>query len=182
MIQKESELKEARDALLAINPMLEKYGVLKGKLTAENLNSTLVKQSLEANQEIQELSPTNIERRKKATVTYFLKDVDQNIVEEALRDFGFKLSIKSPIRPDLPTNNIAFGGKVAPEDAKLVAYTLIRAGIQIKALCRSSLTNNELTIQAFGDDRLLDKPALTVEEINSSTDFIYCPADNVPWP
>src|SRR5215208_1816814 len=40
------QLDDARKVLLAINPILEKYGVLK-KLTVDDLNSDLVKQSFE---------------------------------------------------------------------------------------------------------------------------------------
>lgn len=181
----EKELKEAREALLAINPLLEKYGVLKEKLTAENLNSGLVKQSLEANREIQELISRNPKRRNSVTVLYFPKDVDASKVQAAITEFGFSLRTAKSLRPDLPTNLIAFGQKkVDPEDAKLVAYTLMRAGIEIKALCRTSISSMAAIVQVIGDDRLLDKPPLNVNQVRNKKEFIQCPANDssAPWP
>lgn len=179
--QKEKELQDAKAALLAINPLLEKYGVLKDKLTAENINSNLVRQSLEANQEIQNISSANIDRRRGYIVIYFLKDVDAGKVEIALRDFGFNLRTSSPQRPDVPTNFIAFGTKVNPEDAKLVAYTLIRAGVNIKGMCKMLSTSRVSTLQVGGDERLLNHPTLTVDQIRYKPDFQRCPQDTETW-
>ena len=180
--EKEKQLEEAKAALLAINPLLEKYGVLKERLSANNISSNLVKQSLAANQEIQNISSTNVGRREGYTVDYFLKDADAGKVEAALREFGFNLRTNIPQRPDVPTNLIAFGTKVNPEDAKLVAYTLVRAGVDIKGMCRMLSSPRASIIQVLGDDRLLNRLAMTVDQIRGKTEFQPCPEPMKPWP
>jgi hypothetical protein len=182
LITKEKQLDEARAALLAINPLLERYGVLKEKLTANDINSNLVKQSLDANREIQNISSTNVGRRGDYTVVYFLKDVDAGKVEAALKEFGFHPKTSPPQRPDVPTNLIAFGTKVNPEDAKLVAYTLVRAGVDIKGMCKMLSSARASIIQVLGDDRLLNRSAMTVDQIRDKTEFQPCTENTMPWP
>lgn len=173
-LEEESEkVKEAKRILDVINPMLNKYGVLK-EVTIENLNSDLVKQSLEANQEIQKTSANDNKKREKLTVLYYLKDVDAGKVEAALKEVGFSVKIAAPIRPDLPSNLIAFGNDVGLEDAKLAAYVLMRAGVQIKDFCKTSAASRTFFIQVLGADSLMSKPALTIEQVRNKTSFLPC--------
>lgn len=176
------QLDEARKVLLAINPILEKYGVLK-KLTVDDLKSDLVKQSFEANQEIQRtLAQANSERR--VPVWYFSKDVnvDPRAVRESLQELGFNVLENNAPRPDLPSNTVSFGESISPNEAKLVVYTLIRAGIPIKAMCRNPRTGP--VIQVYGDERLLNKPPVTVQQILNKNQFIACPSREITeeWP
>ena len=176
------QLDDARKVLLAINPILEKYGVLK-KLTVDDLNSDLVKQSFEANQEIQRaLAKANSERP--IPVWYFSKDVnvDPRAVREALQELRFDVLEKNAPRPDLPSNTVSFGESISPDEAKLVVYTLIRAGIPIKAMCRNPRTG--AVIQVYGDERLLNKPPVTVQQIRNKDQFISCPSREITeeWP
>ena len=178
---REKQLQEAKAALLAINPLLEKYGVLKDKLSANNISSNLVKQSLEANQEIEQLSSMNPARRRGVAVEYYLKGADAGKVMAALKDLGFiKMRIEAPHRPNDPTDLVAFGIDVNPEDAKLVTYTLIRAGVDIKGLCRASLKSS--SIQVLGDNRFQDRPAMTVDQVRGKTEFQACPDYTKPLP
>jgi vacuolar-type H+-ATPase subunit I/STV1 len=182
--QTNEKLEEAKRVLLAINPILEKYGVLKS-LSVDSLNSNLVKQSFEANQQIQ-IILSNAFKERGVAVWYFTKDVDVDpvAVKDSLEQFGFKVIPKPPQRPDLSTNLIAFGEHVEPEDAKLVAYTLIRAGVEIRALCKTSAIAKTSIIQVLGEDRIRDRPTLSVEQIRNKSAFIQCPANdlNVSWP
>jgi hypothetical protein len=177
-----TKLEESKALLLAINPILEKYGVLK-ELTITNLNSSLVKQSFEANQQIQNMLSESFKRRD-VPVWYYSKDVnvDPTKVRESLDEFGFKVVPQPPGRPDLPTNLIAFGNRLSPDEAKLVAYTLIRAGIEIRGMCRISNQSKASIIEVLADDRILNKTALTVEQIHNKTEFIQCLPNNVEWP
>ena len=177
--QEEKKLQEAQVALSAINPFLKKY-VLKEKWTADNINSNLVKQSLEANQEIQTVLSRDVGRRG-YTVDYFKKDSDPEKVEAALKEFGFKFETKAPHRPNDPTDVVAFGEKVSPEDAKLVAYTLVRAGVEVKSLCRARYGGPAI-IQVLGDNRFRDRPAMTVDQIRGKTEFQACPDYTKPLP
>lgn len=178
-----NKIEESKKVLFAINPILEKYGVL-NKLTVDNLNSDLVKQSFEANQYIQTIL-SNAYNKSTKPVWYYSKDtnVDPVAVKDSLEQFGFHVIAKTAKRPDLPTNSIDFGSKVDPDEAKLLAYTLIRAGISIKAICISSLQSRANIIQIFGDDRLQNRPALTVEQIRVKNKFIFYPTPDVQkWP
>jgi hypothetical protein len=97
-------------------------------------------------------------------------------VIKALSDEGFQVT-SAVSRNDEPTNAIVFGSKVNPEDAKRVAYVLIRAGVAIKAIYRSSRTSplhgkdRRAAIQVLSDPLIRDRPALTVEEIRSQERF-----------
>jgi DNA polymerase III delta prime subunit len=163
-ILRNKEVNEAKDALLAINPMLEKYGVLKEKLTLENINSNLVTQSLEANSEIQKiLSAGGGERRGAVNVLYSLKEADGDKVEAALREFGFDVHGIEPLN-EQRTNAIFFGSRVNKEDVKLVAYVLIRAGVEIQGIFRTtsarpiSRHDRTLAIQVIGSTDVADRP------------------------
>jgi hypothetical protein len=80
---------------------------------------------------VESASTAAFEKRGKTTIEYFLKDVDQRKVLGAIQDLGFKVKPIPPIG-NMPTNAIWFGSKVDVEDVKLVAYTLVHAGVNIK--------------------------------------------------
>lgn len=134
-----------------------------------------IQQSLAADSARQEIvSDTTNERRHGVQVQYFLKNADQHQkLESALRELGFQLDIKNPIN-DLPTNAIWFGRLVNADDAKLTAFTLIRAGVEIKEIRRFKLGSpraDSSLIQVGSDPSLLNTRPLTVEEIDRKTQF-----------
>lgn len=163
------QIQQENEELLRVKKELEDAKILR-----DNLPTNLVNQSLEANEEIQSTSPDGNKNRGEFTILYYVKNADTGKVETALRKFGFNIKITNPIRPDLPSNLIAFGEKVSIEDAKLIAYTLMRAGIEIKELCRASGSSKSLVIQVLGAESLLDDPALTVAKIRRKTMFPPC--------
>ncbi|HEV7643612.1 MAG TPA: hypothetical protein VGO50_06655 [Pyrinomonadaceae bacterium] len=168
----QTKLDEAKKAFTTLYPMLQKYIVV--DITAENLESPLVIRSLEAQQEIQKISSDGEQRRRAITVQYFKKTTDNGKVETALKEFGFNLKVSPPIRKDLPTNLVAFGKKVTVEDARTVVYVLMRAGIEIKGLCKGSFASNALVIQALGDAALLSSQPLSVAQVKEQTAFRQC--------
>ena len=174
---------ESEQLLQAINPMLKKYGVLQ-ELTFDNLNSDLVKQSLEANQEIQRIGSGNIQQRRNIKIEYRIKDVDNEKVGEALSEAGFNPKIlKSYL--ETPTNLIAFGKNVKIEDLKLVSYILMRAGIEVKDFCKTSATSNSSLIQVISGNYLVNSPALTVDEIKNKEEKDFqssCPQNRQTMP
>jgi hypothetical protein len=111
--------------------------------------------------------------RKSVTIQYFPKDVDKRIVRKALKELGFRVILGRTVVHDIPTNSIWFGSRVRIEDVKLVAYTLIRAGVEIKAirLFRRSKKNCEYLVQVGADSALKDKPPLSVAEIREAKEF-----------
>ncbi|MGB7947259.1 MAG: hypothetical protein WCH75_06225, partial [Candidatus Binatia bacterium] len=75
----------------------------------------------------------------------------------------------------IPTNAIWFGSPVDIEDVKLVALTLIRAGVQIRAIrpIQDYLVNKKdlPLIQVGADSSVVNDPPLTVEQIRAASRF-----------
>jgi hypothetical protein len=108
--------------------------------------------------------------RAKITVEYYPKESDPQILATAIEKLGFKCAIGQSTVQNVPTNFIQYDPKLNPEDVKLVAYTLIRAGIEIKAIqpfvrLKSVKTD---TIQIAALEKLQSYPPLTVETIRAS--------------
>jgi hypothetical protein len=169
---------EARQAeKLAVertNALLAQFGWDRQKLTTAAPNQYAIDQSLNANRVIQQATAeTGRDRRRAITVEYFPKNVDENKVEAALIELGFTLSKPHAFVTGIPTNAIWFGSPVGIDDVKLVALTLIRAGVQIRAIRPSQLPANRdrLLIQVGADASIVDEPALTVEAIQRATRF-----------
>jgi len=133
-----------------------------------------VEQSVEANNERQQIAsttPADLERRKHITIEYFLKNVDKDKVLAALGGLGFTFQPSRAIGTT-PTNAIWFGRSVQIDDVKLVAYTLIRAGIQIRDIRHYMVSEGrDSVIQVGGRPRAVDKPVWTVERIAAAPDF-----------
>ena len=137
-----------------------------------------LQQSKEANQaltsEIEIASQNDIQRRKTITVEYFPKDVDPKIVESKLKELGFNFKSSSPNVKNLSTNAIWFGSKVDITDVKLVAYTLIRAGVKIQTIKPFRQPNQEpwaSKIQVGADGDYVNSSPLTIEQIKNTLEF-----------
>lgn len=136
-----------------------------------------------ANEIIKRSSVTDIERRKHIKVEYFPKKLDKevniNIVIPSLQEFGFIVEKKKAKLTETQTNAIWFGTKVKPEDVKLIAYTLISAGLKIKWIqpFRSSDPRKDSLIQIGAKikegekDIVNDWPEITVENIREKAVF-----------
>ena len=170
-LRKEAE--EARQvAEDRTNALLRQFGWNSVNLKKAGANQYSVEQSLTANLEIQQAArQASPESRKDITVQYFPKDVDGNKVESALMELGFTLDKRRAPLPGVPTNAIWYGSPVNIEDAKLVALTLVRAGIQIKAIrpfADYSPRRDVALIQVGGDVALLNSPAMSVDSIRKT--------------
>lgn len=118
-------------------------------------------------------TPENLERRRKLTIEYFFKDVDPDRVWEALGELGFTRPAQpSPALGKTPTNAVWFGRSVQRDDVKLVAYALIRAGIQIRAI-RPFLVSEgrDSLIQVGGRPLAVDQEVWSVERISAAKEF-----------
>lgn len=163
-------------ALERTNALLAQFGWNSEKLTTVVSDQYSVAQSLNANQALQQAMPrAGRERRKAVTVEYFPKNVDENKVEAALAELGFSLRKPPPVVHAIPTNAVWFGLPVAVEDVKLVALTLIRAGVQIRAIRPIQdylVAKRDLPlIQVGADAAVINDPPLTVEAINAAARF-----------
>ena len=166
-------------AEIALRALLKEFGWSSQNLTKEPIKSPLVEESLNANNELPKMSSTNVERRQGITIQYYIKELDAPTyvneikVEEALKGLGFKVEIKSPLLPDLATNAVVFGSNVNPDDAKLVAYSLIRAGVEVKAIYKARGAFKPFVIQVVGATFLTDRPSLTVKQVRDTTEFSF---------
>ena len=164
---------ETNERFTDLANLLKSFGWVNEKLAETNL--TDAEQSLRAEEERTLLASTaSIRKREPITIEYLPKDVDREIVEGALKELGFRLTTGVTQILHVPTNAIWFGASVPIEDVKLVAYTLIRAGVKIKVIrpFRNPRGARASIVQVGADELYVDAPALTVEEIRSATEFI----------
>jgi hypothetical protein len=109
------------------------------------------------------------EKRKAFKVEYYPKNIDETIIDKALKALGFALESKKSDE-ESPINTILYGNDVDGQDVKLVAYVLIRAGVEIKEIrpFDSKRTDKSSVIQvgAFKDYEGL--PPKTVRDIESA--------------
>jgi len=200
IIEKEKEINEKDDLIVKLDKKIaEKQKEItelepiakKGlgfKISAINSIYNIPKQSLEAQNAAKELEKSltkeDKKRRKNITIQYFPKNLDKevniNIVVPSLMDYGFQVMKKKAIVTWVPTNSIWFGTNVKIEDVKLVAYTLISAGVKIKYILPfqiSKVRKNFLiqigaqSIKIDGEESVQSQPVLTVEEIKKTIVF-----------
>jgi hypothetical protein len=156
--------------------LLKQFGVSQETVKRAGTDSQLVRQSLIANQQLQQAAPAgDRDRRRGITVEYFPKNVDGNKVEAALMELGFTVRKPPAIVRELPTNAMWFGTPVSAEDVKLVAMTLIRAGVEIKAIsCIQPYLvgkRDAPLIQVGADSAIVSWPPLKVETIVATKEF-----------
>ncbi len=160
---------ETKTNFQAILAKLSSYGML----SPQTANVVQIQESLNAEKERGLLAKKETEsRRRSVTVQYFPKDVDVEIVQKALTELGFKLKLGKTRLPKIPTNAIFFGDGINIDDAKLVAYTLIRAGVTIKLIQPFHNSKGRSNVIQVGSarDAVKDKP-LTIDEIRNSNSF-----------
>jgi hypothetical protein len=150
---------------------LLKYGYTRS--SASKATSEQISQSQQANTKLDTIQNSSNNERSKTKVVYFPKDIDPNIIQSTLRNIGFNSEIGKAKNSD-STNAIWFGSNVNIEDVKLVAYTLIRAGVKIKTIrpfSESSSNRRTSLIQVGADRNYINKSDLSVEEIRNTTEF-----------
>jgi hypothetical protein len=171
-------IKQLKDDLFQVRKTLDKLPntiliLMRNGWSQENLRNPSQKQisqSLQANQLLQPVSG-NTAQRQGITVQYFPKNVDPNIVTARLENLGFTLVTGAP-RNNLPTDSIWFGSGVDLNSVKAVAYTLIGAGVPLKAIRQFDNDNGrERVIQVGSDPPCSDRPILTTEQIRNIEKF-----------
>jgi len=138
--------------------------------------TTAIEQSLAADRERQKIlaAASGSTGRAEISVQYFPKDVDGKKVESALEESGFSMDRRQAPVSDIPTNAIWFGSVVSIQEVKLVAYTLIRAGVPIKTIRPFTATSprrDQALIQVGADRAYVDKDPLTVDEVRGLSQF-----------
>jgi phenylpyruvate tautomerase PptA (4-oxalocrotonate tautomerase family) len=102
--------------------------------------TTTLIESVKANNLVQTQAGADTNSRRAITVTIYSKlldrEVNQNVVLPKLRNLGFTVRI-APGRGAIayvPTNAVWFGSAVRIEDVKLLALSLISAGVKIRVI------------------------------------------------
>lgn len=173
---------------------LKAYGWQDAKLSNVAADDGIVKVAVDANGRLQHISDTStasdVDRRKSIIVTYYRKPAEAFLMEGVLPGLGFQVKAL-PSRIDNPTNviwvnpEVIESGVIKLDDVKLVAYALIRAGIQIRRIGPPSSanrdsrtgvdtpwrTNRDARIWIGANDDFDNMPALTVEQVQSASAF-----------
>jgi len=179
--EKQKELTEKTNDFLEEQKLGKKYkdiiadewGVKKTGNAEED--QVALQQSLKADSQRQQIdsSPEKRDQRSQITVRYFIKDADKDKVASALQNLGFNVLNSAAVGTTI-TNAIWFGSDVSTEDVKLVSYTLIRAGIQIRYIGQFDNDNGrKSSIQVGGRPRSVGDEVWSVDRISSAqrTDF-----------
>lgn len=139
----------------------------------------LVQQSVTAGGAVQGLAPgvQTANQRQHTTVTYYAKDVEPSNVNgpallAALRGYGFSVekATTGERNPGLATNAVWAGDSVPSEQWKLVALTLMRAGLRIRAIQgfkdqADGSARKPNTIEIGADKDVQHYPPLTVQAV-----------------
>lgn len=106
-------------------------------------------------------------------IEYFPKELDKGVVEKSLKTLNFQVIIMPTIVNDIPTNSIWFGSRISIEDVKLVAETLISAGVKIKAIrpfARQDVLS-DLSIRVGADPQMEYRESLTLKKVQEASKF-----------
>ncbi|GEM_PF-4862778 len=118
----------------------------------------------------QKLKGVQPESRTDVVIRYYQKEKDGEKVFH-LRSLGFYIHQRqSSERFDqYASNAIYYGDKVSSEDLKMVAYTLIRQGIDLKTIEPSQFFSDwkAHSIEIGTDDTMENAPSLTISDIRN---------------
>ena len=145
----------------------------------------ILKETLLANDELSKIlnNPEDFRRRASVTIRYYVKEGDGESGLKAIKTLREKRKFKTDTHDtggesDTPTNAIwPLSPNLTTEDIKLVAYTLTRAGIQIRYIGDYPTPDDlkglkgQMIMIVGADRRYKDMPVWTVERIRSATSF-----------
>ncbi len=171
----EEALREKQKALEKITPAaLQGLGY---KDPYAQVPAQIVEQSAEAKRAAERLAdPSERARRRNIAIQYFPKkldeDVNMKVVLSSLSEAGFTLERREAKFPGTPTNAIWFGDDVRLEDVKLVAYTLIGAGVKVRAVRRfRNPAGRPRLIQIGANAAITEAPPLTAKQVLEARSF-----------
>jgi energy-coupling factor transporter ATP-binding protein EcfA2 len=126
-----------------------------------------IHQSFEALAHISAITATTSpEHVTNTSIQYFKKPTDSPKLVIALQDLGFAVSEESAGNPR-ETNSIWYGAAVPENDVKLVAYALMRGGIDLQAIQPSDRVETDV-IQVGHNPRLQDEAPFTPDFVSKT--------------
>jgi len=155
--------------LRAENVNLQMVAVQSFAVDSKPPNNNNLSQSFDALAHISAITTTRApEHLSNVTIKYYRKPTDSQKLAIALKDLGFTVS-EQTARNLHETNCIWYGSAVDANDVKLVAYAIIRAGLDLRGIQPQSNPSAEShTIQVGHNPRLEDAPPFSVELINKT--------------
>src|ERR1019366_9151316 len=99
-------------------------------------------------------------------IQYFKKATDSQKLATALDDLGFALSEETASNPR-ETNGIWYGAGVPENDVKLVAYALMRGGIDLRGI-QPTVRLDTGVIQVGHNPYVQDQPPFTLDFVSKT--------------
>lgn len=120
----------------------------------------------------QKLRGVTPESRKDVVIRYYVKEKDEDKVF-SLRQLGFYIHERptSEAYQGLPTNALYYGNEVNIEDLKMVAYTLLRKGVELRLIEPSKFSNDwkARSIEIGTEDGKVEFPLISLADIRQLT-------------
>jgi hypothetical protein len=102
------------------------------------------------------------------TVVYFLKQGDPAGASTSLHELGFPVNVQPAISSAVATNAIAFASNADVEHVKIVALTLIRAGVALRMICQETRGKYPShAIQVYSNPRGATKPVILLDQVTA---------------
>ncbi len=113
--------------------------------------------------------PPMVQRSRPITVTYLAKDINSDALKQVFKKLGFTAESRYPNGVNMASNVIYYSPDVSVDDVKVIAFTLIRAGLQIRAIQPLPPTNQQTAkIEVAAVPAWQTQSPLTVEMIRNS--------------
>ncbi len=142
-------------------------------------NDQAASAAIAANSAIKKITKADGVKPKDIQVYYYNKTIDEKKIALGLEALGYQFNAlpATAYMDKKQTNAIWFGSDVPLADVKVVAFALIRAVIQIKAIRpykksaeNPGYKNNRIEVGASVDVEAL--PGLTVDQVVSASEFL----------
>ena len=111
-----------------------------------------------------------VQRSRPIIVSYVAKGINAEVLNPVFKKLGFTAETRSAKGATVTSNVIYYSQDVSVDDVKVIAFALIRAGLQIRAIRPLPPTDTrsaKIEVAAVPD--LQTQPPLTVETIRSSS-------------
>ncbi len=119
-------------------------------------------------------TPVDVARRGQTSLEIWAKDIDRDNVRAALGLLGFPVVIRKANLTADPTNAVWAGTGIPADDTRLVALSLVRAGIAVRSVGPIQewiASRDRLVIQAGAARDSINCRPFTVAELVSMTQF-----------
>lgn len=185
LTRKVESLNHSKDSLNQILLNLKAFSEFSTKWDLNDISlkdSTRIRIAMRAHQQLIQLASTE-KLNPNLSIRYYLKHQDQyphynriqeefkrNRVQNSLRRVGYRaIDINSTsYRNGTPTNVIYYSKEISVVDLKVVAFALLRAGIEIKSIQRypkSISKRKPNSIEISSKKSLVDEKPISIEEV-----------------